>query len=353
VQGGAARVSAPLPDTAAAGSGEQASPVGLRAASLAAAKVAGSASESESAAPAGATGGARPGPGEPAHQIAAQPVSSPLANAAATTAAAPLERSDQSLPGTLSAQAHPAELRAQILRSVPSESREMRLEGTAAGRTPGTGGGAAAQSTGGMSPAAGGDTRRSRDEAGEAEQPARLAPAVEESTPSQNSGGSDAFKLGQVAAGGSGRAGAASPEPTRLADLAEAAEAAIHVNAQAGVSAARITLQPQELGGVEIRLSYQSGGVSATIHADSSQAAQTLQQAIPDLRRALEGHGLSLLSLDVHDRSGSSANGEPSPRQQGGGQAAGAVNDELEETAPNSPDLSTVSALGSRIDVFA
>lgn len=140
--------------------------------------------------------------------------------------------------------------------------------------------------------------------------------------------------------------------PTRLADLAQAAQTAIRITSQAGGTSARITLQPQELGNVEIHLSYGAGGVTATIHADNPQAVQMLQQAAPDLRRALEGQGLSLLGFDVRDRSNPSANGDPPPRRGGSG-AEGDEASAADEVAGVALDPGHLPEPGRQVDVLA
>ena len=91
-------------------------------------------------------------------------------------------------------------------------------------------------------------------------------------------------------------------QPVPLADLARAAQTAIRVTAANGDASATIVLHPQELGTVAIRLHYASGGLTASVRADTPQAAQALQQAAPELRRALHDQGLTLLDLDVRDR---------------------------------------------------
>lgn len=92
-----------------------------------------------------------------------------------------------------------------------------------------------------------------------------------------------------------------------LARAADAVEAMLKLSAARGVSHARLTLSPAELGGVEVRLRHTAGGLSATIVADTPQAAQALQQAADGLRRGLEAQGVTLLSLDVGTRSDDAA----------------------------------------------
>jgi flagellar hook-length control protein FliK len=155
----------------------------------------------------------------------------------------------------------------------------------------------------------------------------------------------------------------ATPQPeasVRLADLAHAAQTAITISSQNGDTSARITLHPNELGSVEIHLRYGSDGITATVRADSPQAAQILHQAAPDLKRALEAQGMSLLGFDVRDRSGQPASGDPTGQQggsnKGGANANGEPDDEIAGVAgPDSAVLNPgyVPAPGTQIDVFA
>jgi flagellar hook-length control protein FliK len=66
-----------------------------------------------------------------------------------------------------------------------------------------------------------------------------------------------------------------------------------------GIAQAKLNLRPAELGGIEIRLQTSAAGVTAQVIADSPEAARLLHQAADDLRRSLERHDVTLLSLDV------------------------------------------------------
>jgi flagellar hook-length control protein FliK len=138
----------------------------------------------------------------------------------------------------------------------------------------------------------------------------------------------------------------------RLAELAQAAQTAISVTSQSGGASARIVLHPAELGAVQIHLRYGSDGVTATIRADSPQAAQVLHQAAPDLRRALESQGLSLLELDIRDQSGFSADGDPGAS--GGNSRRAPDQPEDGETLTGvALDPAYLPEPGSQIDVLA
>jgi flagellar hook-length control protein FliK len=136
--------------------------------------------------------------------------------------------------------------------------------------------------------------------------------------------------------------------PVRLAELAEAARAAIYVTARQGHPVARIVLHPKELGTIEIRLKYGADGISASVRADSPQAAQALAQASGDLRQALAAQGLDLLDLDIHDGGRDTGPRTPftsSPHRGGSGAEA----DQHEVTV----DATRLPAAGSVVDVLA
>jgi len=83
----------------------------------------------------------------------------------------------------------------------------------------------------------------------------------------------------------------------------------LHVAVERGISHARLNLRPAELGGIEIRLQTSAAGVTAQVVADSPEAARLLQQAADDLRRSLERHDVTLLSLDVSTAGDDGADG--------------------------------------------
>jgi flagellar hook-length control protein FliK len=145
-------------------------------------------------------------------------------------------------------------------------------------------------------------------------------------------------------------------QPTTLGDLAHAAQTAIRVTTAEGGATATIVLHPQELGTVAIRLHYASDGITATVRADSPQAAQALQQAAPELRRALHEQGLSLLDLDVRD--GEQDRQTARGRQQQGTRRVGSVDGVDETDESDSETTTTIDAArlpepGRRVDVLA
>jgi flagellar hook-length control protein FliK len=205
-----------------------------------------------------------------------------------------------------------------------------------------------------------GDTRRSRDETGAAEQPSRLAQTADQQTPTQTVSFQDVTTKDVGATTAPPAPTVTMPQtPVRLAELAHAAQTAINITSQGGGASARITLHPNDLGSVDIHLRYGPDGVSASVRADSPQAAQILHDAAPDLKRALEGQGMSLLSFDVRDRSGQQAGGDPSNGQGGSRSSSGDAEPDDELDALTAPALDTsldpwrLPAPGSQIDVLA
>jgi flagellar hook-length control protein FliK len=79
----------------------------------------------------------------------------------------------------------------------------------------------------------------------------------------------------------------------------EAVLAVVQLATERGISRAKLTLKPAELGGIEIRLRASADGVRAHLVADSPQAAALLQSAGEDLRRSLEGRAVHLIALEV------------------------------------------------------
>jgi flagellar hook-length control protein FliK len=140
--------------------------------------------------------------------------------------------------------------------------------------------------------------------------------------------------------------------PATLQQLPAAAEATIRFLATGGETQATIKLHPEELGTVEVHLSYTDSGVTATVRADSPQAAQTLQQAAPDLRRALEAQGTVLLGLDVRGRDAGREGSAPSNRQ---GRSRVTAVGEVDGIEAEDGTVVTrrIPIAGAQIDVFA
>ncbi|HEU4703377.1 MAG TPA: flagellar hook-length control protein FliK, partial [Conexibacter sp.] len=84
-----------------------------------------------------------------------------------------------------------------------------------------------------------------------------------------------------------------------LEHAVETVRLALRHGAERGVTHARISLAPRELGSIEVHLRQTADGLVARVVAEHATAAQQLQQAGAELRRSLEQQGLTLLRLDV------------------------------------------------------
>jgi hypothetical protein len=126
----------------------------------------------------------------------------------------------------------------------------------------------------------------------------------------------------------------APPAPPRPGAAVEQVHAIVRLVASRGAQHARVSLRPQELGGVEIRLHASAAGLVAQVTADTAATAHQLAGAATELRRTLADQGISLLRLDV----GLAGDGDPSGsarRELGAQPRSGAGGDD----APASPDL--------------
>ena len=154
---------------------------------------------------------------------------------------------------------------------------------------------------------------------------------------------------------------AAPPGPVRAVGLEHAVETvrlALRHGAERGVSHARISLTPRELGTIEVHLRHTPDGLVARVVAEHAGAAQQLQQAGAELRRSLEQQGVTLLRLDIgasgHETAGhrgsAAAFGEP-----GRGRRQDAV-DPLDDAADAVADETTTTLQlpnGALVDVLA
>jgi flagellar hook-length control protein FliK len=93
--------------------------------------------------------------------------------------------------------------------------------------------------------------------------------------------------------------GAANGRAVTLQHAVETVKLALRAGAERGVTHARITLTPVDLGSIDVHLRHTSDGLVARVVADSTGAAQLLQQSADDLRRTLEQQGVQLLRLDI------------------------------------------------------
>jgi type III secretion system needle length determinant len=104
---------------------------------------------------------------------------------------------------------------------------------------------------------------------------------------------------GSAAAGFGASAAAPSAGPVGMQDMINAIRATIEIAARQGATQARIQLQPQELGQINIRLSQTSEGLLARVSAETPAAAQALADGRSELRQSLSSLGLPLLRLDI------------------------------------------------------
>jgi flagellar hook-length control protein FliK len=100
----------------------------------------------------------------------------------------------------------------------------------------------------------------------------------------------------------SATAAAAAPLPPAGSVMSHAIET-IHATMSAadaqGNAQARITLNPAALGDLTIHLRQTDEGLVARVVATSPDTAATLSQSSSELRRTLDGLGVTVLSLDI------------------------------------------------------
>jgi flagellar hook-length control protein FliK len=105
-----------------------------------------------------------------------------------------------------------------------------------------------------------------------------------------------------AAAPAQGSTPVAATAPTHGVGLEHAVETvrlALRAAADRGVTHARISLTPRELGSIEVHLRQTADGLVARVVAEHATAAQLLHNAGGELRRQLESQGLTLLRLDI------------------------------------------------------
>jgi flagellar hook-length control protein FliK len=112
-------------------------------------------------------------------------------------------------------------------------------------------------------------------------------------SPGQPSAGAEAPTGGQAL----GASGARWAAPTQ--QQIEALRASVELATRDGRSQARISLEPEELGAVHIRLTQTAAGLVARVSAESAAGAQAIAAGQNDLRGLLGSLGVSLLHLDV------------------------------------------------------
>jgi flagellar hook-length control protein FliK len=88
-----------------------------------------------------------------------------------------------------------------------------------------------------------------------------------------------------------------------MQDMIDAIRATIEIAARQGATQARIALQPEELGQINIHLSQTSEGLLARVSAQTPAAAQALADGRSELCQSLSSLGLPLLRLDIGGQS--------------------------------------------------
>jgi flagellar hook-length control protein FliK len=140
----------------------------------------------------------------------------------------------------------------------------------------------------------------------------------------------------------------------RILELAESMRAVVSVAKGRGSATARITLRPETLGGVQVKLRAGRDGVSAELVADSAHAAQALATAGGDLRRALEAQGVNLLGLDVRTAGdGTEAHGHEGRRAAESELMGGQGGTDAGEDPETTIEPSRLPDPGSQVDVLA
>ena len=102
--------------------------------------------------------------------------------------------------------------------------------------------------------------------------------------------------------------------PAPADDAPVAAQLGRHIavlrNAPDGSQTMTVVITPETLGPVTIAVTVTAGSLDLTLQGSSEHGRHALLEALPDLRRDLEGAGLSLSRLDV----GTSTDAGPDPR---------------------------------------
>ncbi len=93
------------------------------------------------------------------------------------------------------------------------------------------------------------------------------------------------------------------PQPVPVRQLAEQLGAflvkKLTLHRQDGVTEARITLHPEHLGHVDIRLTVRDGQLTAQFLTQNGMAKELLETQMAQLRTALQGHGLQVERMEV------------------------------------------------------
>jgi flagellar hook-length control protein FliK len=147
---------------------------------------------------------------------------------------------------------------------------------------------------------------------------------------------------------------AARPPQVRVHELAESMHAIVKVANRRGTAAARITLRPAELGGVQVQLRSHAGGVSASLTAETRAGAEALGVSYGELRRSLEAQGIVVHTIDVQFAgNGLGPDGRGERWQSLAQQMAGAVQNDDDDQDETTIEPSQLPDSGAQIDVLA
>ncbi len=150
--------------------------------------------------------------------------------------------------------------------------------------------------------------------------------------------GNPAPPAGELAAGSYG---------VGLQEAIESLHGTIQLAARQGLTQARISLQPEELGEIRINLTQTAQGLLARVTAESPAAAQALAAAHAQLRQSLSSLGVNLTRLDIgHHDSAQGGGADAQGGSQGGaargeGFAGGRPGRSTATTAPADPETET------------
>jgi len=140
-----------------------------------------------------------------------------------------------------------------------------------------------------------------------------------------------------------------------MQSMVETIHATIELAARQGISQARISLEPAELGEIRIHLSQSSDGLLVRLTADTPAGAQALASGRGELHQALSSLGSTLLRLDIGSGSAQGGEGrqaEGSPRPARRGQTGGGENIDP-ASGPDEAGAPHTQVLGELVDVLA
>jgi flagellar hook-length control protein FliK len=170
---------------------------------------------------------------------------------------------------------------------------------------------ASAAARGGSGARTGGD-REQRDEAASGSQTPTLPTAAAAGAPVRHA----------AAAAEAAAPGPVSRDAERFQQLVEGLHARLRASGAADGRPLRMTLRPQELGEVVVRLQVTEQGATATLVAHNADGARMLAESASELRQALADRGLQLDRLDVSTGGRGEADARPGQSaRQGGDQA--------------------------------